>query len=125
MGWQQRARYSDRGRGRRWNPNPQYPQHDYPQYYQDQNHYRPPPMGHQYQYQLPYEQYPPYPQPQQQYSQWPPAQSRQAANICQICQNQGHYDYQCQLQEISWQEHKRPSIKASRITIKTQIKGNG
>ena len=39
---------------------------------------------------------PPYPQPQQQYSQRPPAQSRQAANICQLCQNQGHYDYQCQ-----------------------------
>ena len=54
-------------------------------------------MGHQYQYQMPYEQHPPYPQPQQQYTpQRPPAQSRQATNICQLCQNQGHYYYQCQ-----------------------------
>ena len=53
-------------------------------------------MGRQYQYQMPYEQYPPYPQPQQHYSQSPPTQLRQAANICQLCQNQGHYDYQCQ-----------------------------
>ena len=53
-------------------------------------------MGHQYQYQMPYEQYPPYPQPQPQYSQRPPAQSHQATNIRQLCQNQGHYDYQCQ-----------------------------
>ena len=63
--------------------------------YPPSNHYRPPPMGRQYQYQMPYEQYPPYPQ-QQQYAQRPPAQSRQAVNICQLCQNQGHYDYQCQ-----------------------------
>ena len=53
-------------------------------------------MGRQYQYQMPYEQYPPYPQQPQQYTQRPPAQSRQATNICQLCQNQGHYDYQCQ-----------------------------
>ena len=34
---------------------------------------------------------------QHQYSpQRPLAQSRQATNICQLCQNQGHYDYQCQ-----------------------------
>ena len=53
-------------------------------------------MGHQYQYQMPYEQYPAYPQPQQQYTpQRPSVQSRQATNICQLCQNQGHYDYQC------------------------------
>ena len=52
-------------------------------------------MGRQYQYQMQYEQYPPYPQ-QQQYAQRQPAQSRQAVNICQLCQNQGHYDYQCQ-----------------------------
>ena len=25
-----------------------------------------------------------------------PAPSRQATNICQLCQSQGHYDYQCQ-----------------------------
>ena len=50
-------------------------------------------MGHQYQYQMPQDQYPAYPQPQQHYLQRPPAQSHQAANICQ---NQGHYDYQCQ-----------------------------
>ena len=29
------------------------------------------------------------------------------------------------LQDISWHEHKRPSTKAVRITIKTPIKGNG
>ena len=87
---------SDRGWGRRRNTNPQYPQQDYPKHYPDQNHYMSPPMGCQYQYQLPYEQYPPHPQLQQQYSQRPPAQSQQAANICQLCQNQGHYDYQCQ-----------------------------
>ena len=53
-------------------------------------------MGCQYQYQMLYEQYPPYPQPPQQYTPRPPAQSRQATNLCQLCQNQGHYDYQCQ-----------------------------
>ena len=29
-------------------------------------------------------------------SQMPPAPSQQATNICQLCNNQGHYDYQCQ-----------------------------
>ena len=53
-------------------------------------------MGRQYQYQLPYEQSPPYPQQQLQYTQRLPAQSRQATNICQLCQNQSYYDYQCQ-----------------------------
>ena len=54
-------------------------------------------MDHQYQYPMPYKQYPAYPQAQPQYTPpRPPAQSCQAANICQLCQNQGHYDYQCQ-----------------------------
>ena len=52
-------------------------------------------MGHQYRYPIPYEQYL-YPQQQQYPSQMPPAPSRQATNICQLCQSQGHYDYQCQ-----------------------------
>ena len=91
--------HSDRGRGRCWNPNPKYQQQGYPQQsqYPDPNHYCPPPMGHQYQYQMPYEQYMNYPQQQQAYP--PPrlpAQSCQATNICQLCQNKGHYDYQCQ-----------------------------
>ena len=85
----------DRGRGRRWNQHNQYSPQEYSQNYPPSNHYWPPPMGCQYQYQMPYEQYPPYPQ-QQQYAQRTPAQSRQAVNICQLCQNQGHYDYQCQ-----------------------------
>ena len=55
-----------------------------------------PPDGRQYQYQIPQDQYPAYPQLQQHYLQRPPAQSHQATNICQLCQNQGHYDYQCQ-----------------------------
>ena len=62
------------------------------------NHYRPPPMGHQYRYPIPYGQYS-YPQQQQQqhyHSQRPPAPSQQATNICQLCNSQGHYDYQCQ-----------------------------
>ena len=64
------------------------------------NHYRPPPMGHQYRYPIPYEQYS-YPQQQQQQyqSQTPPAPSQQATNMCQLCHNQGHYDYQCQFAE--------------------------
>ena len=38
-----------------------------------------------------------YPQQQQQYqSQMLPAPSQQATNICQLCNSQGHYDYQCQ-----------------------------
>ena len=83
---------NDRGRGRKWNPNPQYSQQHYP----DPNHYQLPPMGQQYRYPIPYEQYSPYP-PQPQYpAQRPPAQSWQATNICQLCQNQGYYDYQCQ-----------------------------
>ena len=36
------------------------------------------------------------PQQQQYQSQMPPAPSQQATNICQLCNNQGHYDYQCQ-----------------------------
>ena len=89
--------HSDRGRGRRWNPNQQY--HD-PGYYQesqfqDPNHYRPPPMGHQYRYPIPYGQYP-YQSQQQQYSSEIPTPSQQAANICQLCYSQGHYNYQCQ-----------------------------
>ena len=52
-------------------------------------------MGHQYRYPIPYEQYS-YPQQKQYQSQMPPAPSRQATNICQLCQSQGHYDYQCQ-----------------------------
>ena len=86
----------DRGRGRRWQQHEQYPQQEYSQNYPQPNHYRPPPMGRQYQYQMPYEQYLPYPQQPPHYTQRPPAQSRQATNICQLCQNQGHYDYQCQ-----------------------------
>ena len=90
--------HSDRGRGRRWNPNQQY--HD-PVYQQESqfsnpNHYRPPPMGHQYRYPVPYGQYS-YPQQQQQYPpQIPSAPSQQATNVCQLCNSQGHYDYQCQ-----------------------------
>ena len=89
--------HSDRGRGRRWNPNQQYhdPGYQQPTQFTNRNHYHPPPMGHQYRYQIPYEQYS-YPQQQQYLSQMPPAPSRQATNICQLCQSQGHYDYQCQ-----------------------------
>ena len=89
--------HSDRGRGRRWNPNQQYHDPGYQQQTQfaNPNHYRPPPMVHQYRYPIPYEQYS-YPQQQQYQLQMPPAPSQQATNICQLCQSQGHYDYQCQ-----------------------------
>ena len=89
--------HSDRGRGRRWNPNQQYYDPGYQQesQFQNPNHYRPPPMGHQYRYPIPYGQYP-YPSQQQQYSSQMPTPSQQAANICQLCYSQGHYDYQCQ-----------------------------
>ena len=90
--------HSDCGRGRRWNPNQQYHDQGYQQesHFSNPNHYRPPPMGHQYRYPIPYGQYS-YPQQQQQYQpQKPPAPSQQATNICQLCNSQGHYDYQCQ-----------------------------
>ena len=89
--------HSDQGRGKRWNPNQQYHDPGYQKQTQfaNPNHYHPPPMGHQYRYPIPYEQYS-YPQQQQYKSQMPPAPSPQATNICQLCQNQGHYDYQCQ-----------------------------
>ena len=89
---------SDRGRGRRWNPNQQYHDPGYQQesQFQNPNHYRPPPMGHQYRYSTPYGQYPYRPQQQQQYPSQMPTPSQQAANICQLCYSQGHYDYQCQ-----------------------------
>ena len=90
--------HNDRGRGRRWNPNQQYHDPGYQQesQFSNPNHYRPPPMGHQYRYPIPYGQYS-YPQQQQQYHlQMPPAPSQQATNICQLCNSQGHYDYQCQ-----------------------------
>ena len=68
--------HSDRGRGRRWNPNQQYHDPGYQQLTQfaNLNHYRPPPMGHQYRYPIPYEQYS-YPQQQQYQSQMLPAPS--------------------------------------------------
>ena len=58
--------HSDQGRGRRWNPNQQYHDPGYQQQTQfaNPNHYRPPPMGHQYRYPIPYKQYL-YPQQQQ------------------------------------------------------------
>ena len=89
--------HSDCGRGRRWNQHQQYHDPEYQQQAQfsNPNHYRPPPMGHQYRYPIPYEQYS-YPQQQQYQSQMPPAPSQQATNICQLCNSQGHYDYQCQ-----------------------------
>ena len=89
--------HSDQGRGRRWNPNQQYHDPGYQQQTQfaNPNHYHPQPMGHQYRYPIPYKQYP-YPQQLQYQSQMPPAPSQQATNICQLCQSQGHYDYQCQ-----------------------------
>ena len=76
--------HSDHGRGRRWNPNQQY--HD-PGYQQESqfpnpNHYRPPPLGHQYRYPIPYDQYSYPPQPQQ-YQSPRPTPSQQATNICQ------------------------------------------
>ena len=90
--------HSDRGRGRRWNPNQQYHDPGYQQesQFSNPNHYHPPLMGHQYRYPIPYGQYS-YPQQQQQYQpQMLPAPSQQATNICQLCNSQGHYDYQCQ-----------------------------
>ena len=68
--------HSDWGRGRRSNPNQQYHDPGYQQLTQfaNPNHYRPPPMGHQYRYPIPYEQYS-YPQQQQYPSQMPPAPS--------------------------------------------------
>ena len=89
--------HSDCGRGRRWNPNQQYQDPVYQQesQFSNPNHYRPPPMGHQYRYQIPYAQYS-YPQQQQYQPQMPPAPSQQATNVCQLCNSQGHYDYQCQ-----------------------------
>ena len=90
----------DRGRGRRWIPHEQYPPPGYvpPPHYQDPNHYRPPPMGYQAPYPQGPPQYPVYPpQQQQQYPvSRPPARSQQATNVCQLCQNAGHFDYQCQ-----------------------------
>ena len=88
----------NRGWGRRWNQHPQYPPQGYKPgpNYQDPNHYRPPPMGYQGQYQQPPPQYPPY-NPSQQYpNPQPQAQSPQALNVCQLCHNAGHYDYQCE-----------------------------
>ena len=47
-------------------------------------------------YPIPYGQYS-YPQQEQQYqSQRPQAPSQQVTNICQLCNSQGQYDYQCQ-----------------------------
>ena len=63
--------------------------------FQNPNHYRPPPMGHQYRYPILYGQYP-YQSQQPQYSSQMPTPSQQATNICQLCYSQGHYDYQCQ-----------------------------
>ena len=53
-------------------------------------------MGHQYRYPIPYGQYPYPSQQQQQYPSQMSTPSQQAANICQLCYSQGHYDYQCQ-----------------------------
>ena len=87
--------HNDRGRGRRWNPNQQYhdPGYRHESQFSNPSHYHPPPMGHQYTYPIPYDQYS-YPQQQHKYqSQMLPAPSQQATNICQLCNSQGHYDY--------------------------------
>ena len=82
-------------------------------------------MGHQYRYPIPYEQYS-YPQQQQQYqSSMLPASSQQATNICQLCHNQGHYDYNANLQAILWPAHKKLSVKADHTATKTRITVNG
>ena len=52
-------------------------------------------MGYQSSYPAPQPQYPQYPQQQYPTSR-PPACLPQASNVHQLCQNAGHYDYQCQ-----------------------------
>ena len=81
-------------------------------------------MGHQYRYPIPYDQYS-YPQQQQYPPQRPPAPSQQATNICQLCNSQGHYDYQCQFAGDLWPAHKKPLIKADHTATKTLIMGIG
>ena len=87
--------HSDRGRGRRWNPNQQYHDPGYQQQTQfsNPNHYRPPPMGHQYRYPIRYEQYS---YPNNNNNNINPQCRQQATNMCQLCHNKEHYDYQCQ-----------------------------
>ena len=77
-------------------------------------------MGHQYRYPIPYDQYS-YPQQQQYQSQRPPAPSQQATNICQLCNSQGHYDYQCQFAG----DFMACTQKAFNQAIKILIMGTG
>ena len=83
-------------------------------------------MGHQYRYPIPYEQYS-YPQQQQQQyqSQMLPAPSQQATNICQLCNCQGHYNYQCQFAGDFMARTQKPSIRADHTATKTLIMGTG
>ena len=81
-------------------------------------------MGHQYRYPIPYGQYS-YPPQQQQYPSQMPTPSQQAANICQLCLSQGHYDYQCQFAGDFMARTQKPSIKADHTVTRTLIKGNG
>ena len=118
--------HSDRGRGRRWNPSQQY--HD-PGYQQDSqfpnpNHYRPPLMGHQYRYPIPYGQYS------------NPRNNNNINHKCQLHLNKLQIFVSCvivkaittinaNLQVILWPAHKKPLIKADHTATKTLIMGNG
>ena len=91
--------HSDWGRGRRWNPNPQYHDPGVPTSDQIRESESLSPTTDGTAISLPnstskisiFPTTTAIPPPQM-----TPAPSHQATNICQLCQNQGHYDYQCQ-----------------------------
>ena len=119
--------HNDRGRGRRWNPNQQYHDPGYQQesHFANPNHYCPPPMGHQYRYPIPYEQY------------FYPHHNNSINPKCrQLHLNKLQIFVSCvivkaittinvHLQVILWPVHKKPSIKVDHTAIRTLITGTG
>ena len=65
------------------------------------------------------------PQQQQYPSRMLPAPSQQATNICQLCQSQGHYDYQCQFAGDFMARTQKLLTKVAHITTKIPIKESG
>ena len=118
--------HSDRGRGRRWNPNQQY--HD-PGYQQESqfpnpNHYRPPPMGHQYRYPIPYDQYS-YPRNHNNTSHKGQLHLNKLQIFVSCAIVKATITISVNLQAILWPAHKKPSIKADNTATRTLIMATG
>ena len=118
--------HSDQGRRRRWNPNQQYHEPGYHQQTQfaNPNHYRPPPMEHQYRYPIPYEQYS-YPSNNNTSRKCHQLHHNKRQIFVNYVRVRAIMIINANLQAILWPTHKKPSTMAAHITTKILIMGSG